>query len=171
MRPEILLHPNIPQPLQGMSPRVILGEEWWDTKRKEAYKKHNYHCWACGVHKSDAKYKQWLEGHECYVFNYEKGTAFMVEVVALCYMCHAFIHSGLTQVWFNNNKINKKEYGDIIKHGENLLKTVDYKKLNPYIIDSYCKVADWADWKIIVDGKVYPTKFKNISEWKEHYSA
>ena len=73
--PKYLTHPNIPKPLHGMNPRSILGKEWWDIKRREAYATHNYCCWACGIPKSKAKYHNWLEGHETYQINYKIGEA------------------------------------------------------------------------------------------------
>jgi hypothetical protein len=67
---EILFCPNTPKPLHGMSPRSILGDEWWDKERIKAYRKFFNHCQACGVHKSDALYHRWLEAHEVFNFDY-----------------------------------------------------------------------------------------------------
>lgn len=57
--PWLLLHPNIPKPLHGLAPRVIKGEKWFNQTKREAKAKLNQHCWACGVHKYDAKYHHW----------------------------------------------------------------------------------------------------------------
>lgn len=91
-RPELLLHPSIPLHLSGKNPRTIKGQEWWDVVRREAYRKNNYHCEACGVYQLDAEYKQTLDAHETYTYDYEKFEAYPSEVVALCYACHMFIH-------------------------------------------------------------------------------
>ena len=95
LEPQLLLAPNVPKPLHGLAPRVILGQAWWDKTRRAAYKQTNYHCLACGVHKTRATYHAWLEGHEVYSVNYELGRAKYVRSVALCQFCHNSIHDGL----------------------------------------------------------------------------
>ena len=85
--PQILLQPNIPKPLHGLNPRTLKGREWWDEQRHEAYARCGSRCWACTTHESYAKYHHWLEGHEAYAYNYDKGTAELSEVVALCHSC------------------------------------------------------------------------------------
>ena len=92
LSPELLTHPNIPKPLHGITPRDILGKAWWDQQRQIAYRERHYHCWACGVHKSQAAYYQWLEGHESYDIDYVHGIVTLREIVALCHACHSFIH-------------------------------------------------------------------------------
>ena len=91
-RPELLLHPSIPLHLSGKNPRTIKGQEWWDVVRREAYRKNNFCCWACGVFQLEAEYKHTLDAHECYIYDYDKLEARPGEVVALCYACHMFIH-------------------------------------------------------------------------------
>jgi len=70
LRPEVLLCPNVPKPMHGLAPRVVLGSAWWDETRQRAYRSTNYHCIACGVSRERAKYHQWMEGHELYSINY-----------------------------------------------------------------------------------------------------
>lgn len=94
VHPELLCHPHIPKGLAGINPRTILGREWWDEQRRQAYEKNNYCCWACSIHGSDDPYEQRLEAHEAYEFDYAAKTATFVGTVALCHSCHCFIHSG-----------------------------------------------------------------------------
>ncbi len=91
-RPEVLLCPNTPKPLHGVVPREIYGQSWWNKTREAAYRSTNYHCLACGVHKYQAKHRQWLEGHELYEINYVEGTSTYIETVPLCHFCHNSIH-------------------------------------------------------------------------------
>ncbi|MEE3718728.1 hypothetical protein V2H45_18455 [Tumidithrix elongata RA019] len=121
--PIILLHPNIPKPLHGLNPRTLLGQEWWDRVRKEAYAKHDYRCHACGVHKSKAKYHRWLEAHEIYRYDFATGRAEMVEIVALCHSCHNFIHDGRMQEIVKAGDLNftVKKYLDILERGNRLI--------------------------------------------------
>ena len=39
LRPELLLHPNIPKVLHGVAPRVVLGAKWWDAERRACYER------------------------------------------------------------------------------------------------------------------------------------
>lgn len=165
-RPELLLHPNVPKPLHGMSPRELLGAEWWDKVRQEAYKKANYCCQACGIHKSEAKYHQWLEAHETYIYDYANGVATVSEIVALCHACHNYIHNGRLLSMYESGQITEAKYLDILKHGDMLLRT--HKLTMP---DSPSVVADWTKWKIILNGQHFPTKWKSYEHWLSHYSG
>jgi len=113
-RPELLLHPPIPPVLRGRNPRTTLGKEWWDATRKEAFKEGDYHCWACGVHQLDAEYHNYLDGHECYEYDYSEHRAYYIETVGLCYYCHQFIH-------FNALRYSPKMADEILRHGLDVL--------------------------------------------------
>lgn len=165
LRPEILLHSNIPKPLHGLNPRTLKGKEWWDKQRAKAYKKSNYHCIACGVHKTEAAIHQWLEAHECYEIDYKKGTATFTEIVALCHSCHNFIHSGRLDSLFGQWKITRKVYAAIKKHGKAVIKRA---KLKPINITSDT-VIEWSQWRLIIGKKQYKSKFRSYEEWEEFY--
>jgi len=163
-RPELLLHPNIPKPLHGINPRTIIGEEWWDIQRHKAYKRNNYCCWACGVHKSRAKYHKWLEAHEYYIYDYVKGEAKLKFIVALCYSCHNFIHSGRLTAMQERCEISENKYKDIMTHGLKILKDAGLQKPIPP-----SSPAKWEDWHLRIGKKKYYSQFKNYEEWYEHY--
>lgn len=119
--PSLLQHPNLPKPMHGQNPRSILGKQWWDDHRHPAYAERDFHCWACGVHKSEAAVHRWLEGHEEYKIDYPKGRMEFVRVVALCHFCHNFIHSGRLYMLWWGDEISPDRFRKIIVHGFGVL--------------------------------------------------
>lgn len=119
--PELLRHQNLPKPMHGLNPRTLLGQKWWDDHRYPAYAERDFHCWACGVHKSDAKVHQWLEGHEEYDIDYARGRMVFRGVVALCHFCHNFIHSGRLYMLWWNDEIAPGRFKEVIVHGFGVL--------------------------------------------------
>lgn len=199
-RPELLTHPNIPKPLHGLAPREILGREWWDQERRKAYAKHGHHCWACGIHKQDARYHRWLEAHESYDINYLAGRMEMTEIVALCHSCHNFIHTGRMTALWQRGLFDTRKATHILQHGFKILKTAG---LSPFYIsaelyaqilqaqrhplaeeafkraailkekfdDQTGPVAPWQQWHLNLLGSSHPTRFQNEQEWAAHYAA
>ena len=183
MNPEILCHPHIPKPLHGVSPREIMGMEWWNAERQKVYASTNYHCAACGVHKAMAKKHKWLEAHEFWRINYETGICEITSIEPLCHYCHNFIHSGRLQMIAGKEK-SIKEVKEIIEHG---LKTLSENKLKcfhftlqlarhfgceTFGVKAYelkkNKIA-WTDWKLVWNGQEYKSKFKNMTDWSFNY--
>jgi hypothetical protein len=107
LRPWLLLHPNIPMPLHGLAPRIILGESWWQQQKKLAKEKSDNRCLACGVTPKQAKYHQWLETHEVYNM-YSNGTIEFKTCVALCHSCHSYIHDSRMQALTEKKNIQEK---------------------------------------------------------------
>ena len=184
-KPEILTHPNIPKPLHGVSPRTILGEEAWNKIRKEVYKKYDYHCAACGVHKSEAKKHKWLEAHEYWNINNWTGECEVVSIEPLCHYCHNFIHSGRLKMIVGKEK-TIDEVKDILSHGISVLKQrrlkmfvttaelADKLNIDRQGVDSYAPLVNpslkWGDYVLIFEGKRYPSKFESYDDWKDYYS-
>ena len=163
IRPEILLHPNVPKPLHHVNPRSILGKEWWDIQRQKAYKKNNYCCWACGIHKSEAKYHQWLEAHEHYDINYETGCVKLKEIVALCHSCHNSIHDGRMAMLLRRGEITNEKYINILNHKIDLfIKYEIYEKS-----EEITKSAKWKDWHLFLNGEKYYTPYEDINDWEK----
>lgn len=184
LRPEILTHPNIPKPLHEVNPRNIMGKERWDIVRQEVYAANNYHCVACGVHKSKAKKHQWLEAHEFYSIDYEKGVVEIESLQPLCHYCHNFIHSGRLSMILGKEK-SKVEVIDILEYGFQVLALAELEAfpftveladslgadtfgVKPYKNKSK-SIAKWEDWRLIWDGKEYPPKYKTYVEWQQRY--
>jgi hypothetical protein len=178
--PYILLHPNIPKPLHGLNPRTILGEDWWNITRQEAYKKNNYCCWACGVHKSKAKYHQWLEAHECYEIDYKTGKSTLKMVAALCHSCHNYVHSGRMNMMLEKGEITRDFFIDICNHGDHLTDSIKscpeelvFLQRTLYNLAELKtqKIATvkWEDWRLILDGKEYKPIHKTYDDWVKFY--
>lgn len=161
LRPEILLHPNIPKPLHTLAPRNILGNRWWNATRKRAYRSTHFHCQACGVPKEKAKYRQWLEGHELYSINYPLGRLVYLETVPLCHFCHNYIHSGRLAYLLSVGSVHQAKYAAIIKHGDAILDeaglvSTEYKG----------PVARWENWRLVLFSTEYKPNFDSHEEWK-----
>jgi hypothetical protein len=120
-QPNILLCPNIPKPLHGVNPRTILGRAWWDKERKAAEAGTKGHCLACGIHKTKARFRKWMEGHELYRINYGAGRMTYLKTVPLCHYCHNFIHSGRLQALMEKGEIPVNQFHAIMGHGYGVL--------------------------------------------------
>jgi len=163
IRPELLLHPNIPKPLHHVNPRSILGKTWWYEQKQKAYKENNYCCWACGVHKSEAKYHEWLEAHEHYDINYETGCVKLKEIVALCHSCHNSIHDGRMEMQLRRGEIAEEKFVDILGHKYEILRKYEVFP-NKKEITKTCK---WKEWHLLLEGKKYYTPYKDILDWEK----
>ncbi len=160
-RPEILLQNNTVKALHRVVPRTILGTEWWDTTRQAAYASTDFHCVACGVHKSEAIEHRWLEGHEVYRINYRLGRMTYLETVPLCHYCHNFIHDGRLLALHHRGEIPKDKYDTVMAYGRFVLKEAKLRKKPPY----RGPMALWDDWRLILFDKEYPPIFHTYKEW------
>lgn len=155
-RPEILLLPPIPEPMHGMAPRVVLGASWWNRTRLAAYKSTDYHCVACGVFKTDAKSRKWLECHEVYDIDYLLGRMTYVCAVPLCHYCHNYCHPGRMKALLDKGEMTHAKYAGIIQHGDAVLRNARLRKK-----DKPTELSEWAeagDWRLVIDGVEYARK-------------
>tara|TARA_R110002110_G_scaffold13929_4_gene66128 strand:+ start:3748 stop:4272 length:525 start_codon:yes stop_codon:yes gene_type:complete len=162
LKPEILTSDNIPVPMHGMAPRIVLGQPWWDKERRKAYKSTNYRCQACGVHKTKARDRKWLEGHEVYKIDYSKGLMTYLFTMPLCHYCHNYIHDGRMRALLGENKLPHNKYVAIVQHGDAILKEYNLERLSlvqreQKIVDKMRKgtFARPETWKLIIDGIRY----------------
>lgn len=165
--PEVLLWQGMPRALCGFAPRVLLGQKWWDTTRKAAYRSTLYHCQACQVYKYDAKGRQWLEGHEVYDVDYLLGTMEYIKTIPLCHFCHNFVHLGRLACQLDEGLVHHSKYAAIVQHGERVLDVAGLNKLGKIYEGP---VADDEDWVLIIDGKEYKPKppKKKTKKRKKH---
>ena len=172
-KPELLLHPNIPLPMHGLSPRAIKGQKWWDLKRREAYANNNYHCYSCGVFADfDTERQRFrdlkLHAHECYDINYEQCFMELKEIVALCPFCHDYIHSGRMNAMYDQGILDEEDCFLIRNRGDGVIEKIKRNTLELYDKRDYIK--EWSKWYMVIDGKKYYSKFKDYEEWKQFYS-
>lgn len=166
--PSILLLPNVPKPMHGVNPRSVLGNRWWDAERNAAYRSTNYHCEACGVHKSQARFRKVVEGHEVYATDYQNGILKYVRTTPLCSVCHEYIHDGRLQALLQKGQITRGHYVSVMQHGDRLLAEVGLKKPSHSERDAVImrdiqegRVASWGNWRLVVDTTKYRTQVFN----------
>ena len=172
--PSILLHPQIPKPLHLLNPRTILGSRWWNEVRQEAYKRHDLCCHACGVHKYDAKHRQWLEAHEMYDIDFVTGRVEFVEIVALCHFCHNYIHKGRLANLLAKGEIGMRFVDTIIKHGNAILTgaglPLDGTEQLLGLLREKGRLCRWEDYHMVINGIRYERTFVTYEDWEKHWS-
>lgn len=165
-RPSLLLLPQVPKPMHGVAPRVVLGKTWWDQIRREAFARTHYCCAACGVWKMEARYHKWLEGHEVYSIDYPRGLMTYVETVGLCHCCHNYIHVGRLQALLEQGEISHAKFRTIIARGNAILDRASLQRPDPYT----GRMAKWGNWRLVIGRRKYPPRFKSEKEWTEHFT-
>lgn len=168
--PKLLLGPNTPKPMHGLTPRNLLGSKWWNKTRRKAYRSTGYRCLACGVLKFNAKGRQWLEAHEVYEIDYLLGRSYYRRAVPLCHYCHCYIHSGRLAAQLEKGEISHAKYTTVIQHGDRVLSLAGLEPRSSKE-DYSGLVADWSDWRLVIEGKEYPPKFKTFKQWKAVFNV
>lgn len=164
-KPELLLLPNIPEPLHGINPRTVLGNSWWRMTRTEAYRSTNFRCEACGIHRDAQAGRKILEAHEVYHTDYEKGLLTYLRAAPLCVNCHNYIHDGRLTWLVETGQITAQRFAAVIRHGDRVLREVGLKReplqvrnLRISLLLQEGKVAQWEDWKLVVNSVEFPAR-------------
>lgn len=192
LRPDLLLHPKIPPPLHSLAPRNVLGKKWWDVTRKAANEAQGDKCAVCGVHKSKAWYRKYLEGHESYNIDYDNHVVTLKEVVGLCHSCHNYIHVGRLIKQYQDEVVSEQYVKNVLNWGIQKLSIAGlkpqatqayhwlilFKNYSPseakqYVIEKGLEEEkfnpdSWDLWKIVIDGKDYTGLTR--AEWIEKYA-
>lgn len=169
-RIELILHPQIPKPLHGVAPRVVMGEEWWSEVRSACYRASGRQCACCGMFFSQVVGYPRPEAHEVYDIDYVRGRATYVEAVALCHWCHMSIHIGMVENTFLQGQFTPEEYAYVHNHRQKYVKRAleeghRYPDMEPG------EKVPWADWRMIVEGKEHGPIYKSYGEWLAHYGG
>lgn len=175
-KPGLLLLPNVPLPLHGVNPRTVLGAGWWNKTRKEAYASTDYHCEACGTAKQKLRGRKVLEAHEVYEIDYTAGKSVYVRATPLCPWCHKFIHDGRLLWLYETQQITAQHYASVLRHGQRVLATKGLERESLEERDRFVQqlreqgqLCPWADWRLVVDGREFPPKYKTADEQSRAY--
>lgn len=142
-RPELLTTGQAPKALYGVNPRSIMGEEAWDKLRKQVYRESLGRCACCGDNPEQAP----MEAHELYDIDYEQARCYLVEVVAMCSLCHLVAHRDIHE---RSNHGSKTRLKKALYHCRDLLKQA--KRRN----SSKENKVPWYKWRLVWEGKEYP---------------
>lgn len=192
----LITMPNVPRPLHGLAPRIIMGQSTWNHIRKRCYFDAGYKCEICGADPPKGQ----LHAHELYTIDWEKGTSKFERCIAICRQDHDFIHSGrLVTLFKEGNPLYPRSYVlDTVEKGFKLIHEYnsshrDKKPLMAYgtfleylkvpelaeemkrLIEKYemrfyaepKHIAKWGDWRLIIGQKEYATPYADQGEWEK----
>ena len=91
----------IPKTTYFKNVRSLFTEGDWNLIRHHIYERVNNKCECCGK-----KRMKYLDAHERWEFDEEKGTQKLVRIIALCRLCHSATHYGHSKRTKNMDKIN-----------------------------------------------------------------
>lgn len=123
---------------------------------------------ACGVHASEAKGRQWMEAHEQYTINYQKGRMKYVGAISLCHYCHAYLHDGRLEWLLQTGQIHHAKYVAIHQHGDRVLATAGLSRESKEIRDKKIheqEIAPWGSWRLQIGRKLYKPKFATSAQY------
>lgn len=81
--------------------RSILSKKQWDFLKKEARQNSGGYCTICG------KKTNFLDAHEVWDYDCEKGVQKLTDIIAVCKDCHSVIHIGYTQLKGDEERAEK----------------------------------------------------------------
>lgn len=150
--PYILLDSGPPRALYKVNPRLILGKEWWNSRRKQAYHEFNNCCAACGAMMVK------LEAHEIYKIDFKLGKVYLKDVVPCCPDCHSFIHQDLHRALLQKGTLKTSDVIRILNHGKRVLKKAGIRAKRKDPNESSIK---FEDWRMVIEGLEYSPVFTN----------
>lgn len=173
----LITMPNIPKPLHGVAPRVVLGDVWWNRTRKVCYLWAKDTCEICGEKPENLRHRH---GHELYRVNWRLGETEFVRAICVCARCHLLgVHTGraITLYGRGNPLFSAEALLDGAEHAFKLIHdyNADHKGKQP--IRAYCTFIEYLRHPELekpmreliekYDIKFYAENTKRMAKWGE----
>lgn len=194
---KILTMPNVPYPTHNLAPRTVLGRKVWDEMRRKCYDDAGHRCEVCGaegvVHAHelyDIDYEnQTVTFNRCVCLCplchlrcihtgraltlYKKNSPLMTRSALLEGAEHCFklihdynsVHRSSEPLRVFSAWLDYAKQPELTETMEDLFKKYEVKfyKVQQKWYDS----KHWRKWKLIIDGKEYPTPYASVEEWQK----
>lgn len=186
---------NVAKPLHGLAPRTIFGKAAWDVMRKQCYYSADYKCEICGdspekgkLHAHELYNTNWYKGTAeferviaccatCHaaihsgrlITMFRNGNVLYPKSYVLKVVEHCFklVHE------YNKAHPNKqlRVYGTFLEYLKEPELELEMKQLIKkykmmFYIENERKSAKWGEWELIINGKEYPSPYKNQRDWQ-----
>lgn len=191
----LITMPNVVKPLHRVAPRNIMGQTAWNILRKQCYYNANYKCEICGAElvgsrkaahelysydykNGDATFERAIAvcsvSHDFIhsgrlITMFKNGNVLYPKQYVLKVVEHGF-----KLVYEYNKKHPNKQlrvYGTFLEYLKEPELELEMKQLIKkykvmFYIENERKSAKWGEWKLVVDGKEYPSPYKNQRDWQ-----
>lgn len=164
----LLTMPNIPKPMHGLAPRIIMGEAAWTKVRKKAYFDAGYRSEISGKLCAEPGS---LHAHEVYDINYKTGLCTFKRVCAITPQEHVyFIHSGrMLTLWKGKNPMYTTE--KVLAGVENGFKLIyEWNKTHKQKLRVYSTFLDYLSHEELRPSMEALIKKYEIEFWEEDKS-
>lgn len=137
----VLGMPNVPSPLHGCAPRIIMGAAKWKLERVKCFMRADYKCEVCGRGLSIKE----AECHELYKVDYKNLYSKFDHYVCICKDCHKACHSGrMLSLFTQKDRYNTKKR--LLETAERTFKLVHQWNME-HIEQDPIKLCDtWVAW-------------------------
>lgn len=194
---KILTMPNVPYPTHNLAPRTVLGRTVWDQMRKQCYAAAGHRCEVCGAEGAmhahelyDIDYaNQTVTFNRCVCLCplchlrcihtgraltlYKHNSPLMTKTALLEGAEHCFkiiheynsTHRSSAPLRVFSAWLDYAKEEDLTKEMEDLYEKYEMKFYK--VQKKWYDEKHWGNWRLIINGKVYPTPYANVDEWQE----
>lgn len=194
---KILTMPNVPYPTHNLAPRVVLGRKAWDIMRKKCYADAGHHCEVCGAEGVMHAHELYDIDYEnqtvtfkrcvclcplCHLRCIHTGRALTLYKKKSPLMTRSALIEGAEHCFKIIHDYNAQHRSSeplrVFSAWLDYAKDEDLTEVMEDLFDRYevkfYKVQQkwydgkhWKNWKLVIDGKEYPTPYENIEAWQE----